>query len=327
MADDHGGILLSAFVGPETVPLQVADELGLFAAQGIAVRCLATPSSIRQMTGLIDGDYHMASTAIDNVIAYDAGQGAAPTRRPADIVAFLGSATDPRRLVVGPEIAGFAALRGARIAVDAPQTGFSYLLHAMLARHGGLAPADYTLVPAGNMDARLAALRSGDCVAALLGSEHAGQALAVGFIRAVLAAVDWTLDPANAAALPAMIGRHLPGLGADACAAAAAALLSPGSVLRRGLPVSLPGTRTVLVPARPLRHAGAAAGAARGLCGSVVLRGSGAAGAAVTAPTTAFTEAGIRRAYLRQLYRPTATALPRRGRVFAKNPLCSDTCR
>jgi hypothetical protein len=41
------------------------------------VRLIATPNSVQQMTGLIDGQFDIAMTAVDNVIAYMEGQGEA----------------------------------------------------------------------------------------------------------------------------------------------------------------------------------------------------------------------------------------------------------
>lgn len=273
-------IRLCAFTGPETATIQAAEELGLFARHGLAVACTPAPGSIHQMVGLIEGRYDMALTAIDNVIAYDEGQGAAPTDRPADLVGFLGTGTDPRRLVVAPEIASFADLRGKRIAVDALSTGFSFMLRQTLEEHG-LGMDDYALVPTGNVPARWDAIRTGDCAGALISTDYADIAVAQGFrrldavpdpwegyqgavftadrtwlrdnatevegfVRAMLDAVDWVLDAANLDSLPPMMMRHVPTLTPDAAAKAARALQSPGSILKRGLPIDIEGIRKVL---------------------------------------------------------------------------------
>ena len=275
-------ITICAFTGPETVPIQRAQEAGWFTEEGLSVRCEVAIGSIGQMVGLIDGAFDMAMSAVDNVIAYNEGQGAATPRNPADLVVILGCASDPRPLVARPEIATFEELRGQRIAVDAVSTGFSFMLRQLLEDHG-LGSADYELVPVGATRARWEAVRSGDCAAGLLGKADAAAAVAdgytrlqadpdpwdnyqggvfiadrrwaashrpqvVGFIRAMLRATDWVLARENAGALPELLRRHLPhfGLSPAEAARAAAELQSPQSILKPGLPVNLDGMRVVL---------------------------------------------------------------------------------
>src|SRR5262245_2459276 len=48
------------------LPLWVAQDKGLFARNGLQVRLIATPNSVQQMTGLIDGRFDLAMTAVDN---------------------------------------------------------------------------------------------------------------------------------------------------------------------------------------------------------------------------------------------------------------------
>ena len=73
------------------LPLWVAQDKGFFAQ--LQVRMIATPNSVQQMTGLINGQFDIAMTAVDNVIAYMEGQGEAPTRSTPDIVALMGSSS------------------------------------------------------------------------------------------------------------------------------------------------------------------------------------------------------------------------------------------
>lgn len=268
------------FASPGTSPLEVARGNGLFAAEGLDVSVEATPSSMYQMAHLIDGDFEIAATAIDNVVAYMEGQGAAQTRRPADLRVFMGSATYRNAFVVTPEIKGWDDLRGRKIAVDALTTGYAFLLRKMLADNG-LDEDDYVFESIGAPAQRWAAVKSGSHVGALLTDElteiavragcHAmtsdpdpwdnyqGNAYVVrrdwaeahrpqltGFVRAFLRAVRWTLDPANLPALPALLKRHLPAIGDDQATAAARALQRPKSILTPDMPLNIPGIRTVL---------------------------------------------------------------------------------
>jgi ABC-type nitrate/sulfonate/bicarbonate transport system substrate-binding protein len=275
-------IRLCAFAGPETSPVQRALESGAFAAAGLDVACEVATGSIKQMVGLVDGAYEMAMSAVDNVVAYNAGQGAATPKNPSDLVVLLGGATDPRPLIARPEVKSFADLKGARIAVDAVDTGFSFMLRQLLEDHG-LGMADYTLAPVGAIKARRDAVTGGDCAAGLLGKDDAERMAAEGytrlasdpdpwddyqggvyiaqrgwaaanadavkaFIRVMLDANDWVLDPANAAELPGLLSRHVPHMypTPDAAARAAAELHSPQAILKPGLPVSDSGMRRVL---------------------------------------------------------------------------------
>ena len=273
-------VRLIVFASPGTVPLEVARARGLFAAEGLAVSVEATPSSMYQMAHLIDGDFEIAATAIDNVVAYMEGQGAAPTTRPADLRVFMGSATYRNAFVVVPSIRSWDDLRGKKIAVDALSTGYAFLLRKMLADNG-LTEDDYVFESIGAPAQRWAAVKAGTHVGALLTDElteiavragyHAmtsdpdpwdnyqGNAYVArrdwaeahrpqltGFVRAFLRAVRWTLDPANADALPALLRQHLPSLGEEQAAAAARALQRPKSILTPDMPLNISGIRTVL---------------------------------------------------------------------------------
>ena len=210
-------------------------------------------------------------------MAYVEGQGGAETKREPDLIAFLGSASEPRPLIATAGIDDIAALRGKRLAVDALNTGFSFLLRRMLADYG-LGNDDYELVPVGAPGARWAAMQSGDCAASLLNKAIARTAIAEGccelqpsvdpwknyqggvycgrrdwaaanaetvrgFIRATVAAVEWCLDPAHRAEIPALLIQHLPHM-TQAAAEAAASDLS--SLLLPGLPISREGFQVVL---------------------------------------------------------------------------------
>src|ERR1700732_1339124 len=51
-------------------PIWVAQRQGFFAREGLEVEVTPTPGSVYQMTHLISGDFDIAHTAMDNVVAY-----------------------------------------------------------------------------------------------------------------------------------------------------------------------------------------------------------------------------------------------------------------
>lgn len=266
-----------AFVGPETLPLLVGEQKGFYSRENLTVQCEAAPGSVYQMTQLIEGECDIAMTAIDNVVAYVEGQGGAETEREPDLIAFLGSASEPRPLIAVAGINDIAALRGKRLAVDALNTGFSFLLRRMLADYG-LGKEDYELVPVGAPGARWAAMQSGDCAASLLNKAIARTAVEEGccelrpsidpwktyqggvycgmrdwaaahaetlhgFIRATVAAVEWCLNPAHRAEVSDLLMQHLPHMTPASSEVAASEL---AFLLLPGLPISREGFQVVL---------------------------------------------------------------------------------
>jgi len=158
---------LIVFPGGFNLPVWVAQEKGFFARQNLSVTLTLTPGSVFQLTRLIAGDFDVALTAVDNVIAYDEGQGEVSVPGRPDLFAFMGSDNGFLRLIVQSGIQSYADLRGKRLSVDAVTTGYAFVLRKML-EVNGLGEGEYTLVPAGG------ALRRWE---ALLKGEHAGTLL------------------------------------------------------------------------------------------------------------------------------------------------------
>ena len=161
------------FGGASNWPVFAALDKGFFAREGLRVSLSQAPSSAAQMASLAEGRIEIAMTAIDNVIAREEG----------DVFAFLGAASGGRfSLMVAPAVKSFADLKGRTLAVDALASGYSFVLMDML-RRGGLGAADYELVSVGGSRERLAALRSGKALGALLNAPQDAAAEAEGFLK------------------------------------------------------------------------------------------------------------------------------------------------
>lgn len=269
---------LSIFANYGTVPLQIAVDHGFFKEAGLSVYIEPTTSSIDQMTGVIDGRFDIAASAIDNIIAYNSGQGAASTTTVPDLKVFLGSASYRLPFVVAPAISKFDELAGRTIAVDALNTGFAFLLREML-EINGLAPDDYEYKSFGAPKQRWQAVQNGEAAGALLnahfeGIAHrancntltsnpdpwdnyegntfcAGQAFlndgpVEPFIKAVLRAVLFTKDPANTTAVATALGKHIGNLDPHMALDVARSLQGSQSILADNLPVSRSGIAEVL---------------------------------------------------------------------------------
>src|SRR5262245_12796503 len=226
-------------------PLWVAQDQGFFARNMLQVELIPTPNSVAQMTGLIDAQFDIAMTAIDNVIAYMERQGEAKHSDEHEITAFMGSDNGFLSLMVAPDIKDATDLRGKTFSVDALTTGYAFVLRRMLER-AGLSQADYKFERAGGVLQRFNALMEGKQSGTLLvppftfaaadkGYREFGTAInslghyqgvvaaarrgwlkdhreeAVGFIRAYISALDWLYAAPNRGTALATYAAHMTG--------------------------------------------------------------------------------------------------------------------
>ena len=66
-----------AFPGAPNLPVFAAMAQGYFARHGLEVSLTTTPSSVYQIQAFHAGEFDLAFTAFDNIVAYQEGQGAA----------------------------------------------------------------------------------------------------------------------------------------------------------------------------------------------------------------------------------------------------------
>jgi ABC-type nitrate/sulfonate/bicarbonate transport system substrate-binding protein len=168
-----------------SVVLDLAASSGRLAAAGLQVTEHPVPSSPAQFRSLTDDDLHVALTSPDNVLAYRFN----PHNPLGELLdARIVGAVD-RALGLGLYgRAGFTAddLRGARVGVDVPHSGFALALYAVADRLD--VPRDaYELVALGSTPKRLEALLAGGCDATMLNAGNDLLAEAAGCVR--LAAV------------------------------------------------------------------------------------------------------------------------------------------
>jgi ABC-type nitrate/sulfonate/bicarbonate transport system substrate-binding protein len=215
-----------------SLPLTVAQAKGYFLEEGIAVSTFQVRSSVQMFQRVRDDLMDVAFSSPDNPVNYRLNPHNA-VGVVLDVTMLLG--TDyglGLALFARPGFPSAASLRGARIGVDAPDSGYAYVLYAILAMSGLQRGIDYQVVVIGGTPIRLAALRAGTIDATLLNSDsavraaaegmiplgsvaeigspylggvasaprswlQANPAVAVGFIRAYFRAQRWVMDPAN----------------------------------------------------------------------------------------------------------------------------------
>ncbi len=271
---------LIAFPGAPNLPVFAAREEGFFDDVGIDLQMETTPNSAYQIQHLVKGDFDIAGTAFDNVVAYQEGEGAVALDRQPDLFAFMGATQIELAFIVAPEIETFADLRGKTIALDALTTGFAFVLYEMLDR-AGLTPDDYELVAVGATPQRWHSVKTGEHAGTITIEPFTSIARANGFrvlqsssdildayqggvfaasrawaaanpdtitsfIRAYLTGLDWTRDPANRDTAAQLLQARMPEIQPRAVSWVMASLLSPRSGLTPGGRILDDGVDTVL---------------------------------------------------------------------------------
>jgi ABC-type nitrate/sulfonate/bicarbonate transport system substrate-binding protein len=272
-------ISIIVFPGGFNWPIWVGEDKGYFANHGIKLKVTDTPNSVFQLTGLIEGRFDLAMTAIDNVVAYMAGQGEAKVSKTPDIFAFMGGDNGFLSLVSVPEVKKVTGLKGKTVSVDALTTGYAFVLLDLLER-AGLQRDDYRVVKAGGVLQRWKELQEKKQAATMLitpfdilaqakgfnvleraidvyghyqglvgatrrdWAKNNRQTL-VNFIRAYIEALDWLADPANKDAAIAILRKHLPQMSAQVAAKSYDVLAPPRGFTPKAK-IDLEGVRTVL---------------------------------------------------------------------------------
>jgi ABC-type nitrate/sulfonate/bicarbonate transport system substrate-binding protein len=280
MTESPADLKIIAFPGAPNLPLFAAMQRGFFAAAGLTIDFAATPSSVYQFQQFAAGGCDIAFTAFDNIVAYREGQGGATLPDPPDFRVLMGATQLELSLIASPDIERAADLKGKSLALDAVSTGFAFVLYAMLERLG-LAEGDYERVAVGATPDRWQSVKAGAHAGTITIEPFTSIARAAGFrvlarstdffpsyqggivaarrdwaadhpdlvrrfIRAYLAGLDWTLDPANRAEAAALLLARMPDIKPGLADAVMASVLSPRSGLTPGGAVLPDGMRAVL---------------------------------------------------------------------------------
>jgi ABC-type nitrate/sulfonate/bicarbonate transport system substrate-binding protein len=273
-------VTVNVFPGGFNWPSFVAQEKGFFQRNGIRVTLQATPNSVAQMTGLSEGKFDIAITAVDNIVAYVEGQGEAPIGPQPEFFAFMGSDSGFLSLVVAPGIKTFGDLKGKTLSVDARTTGYAFVLFEMLARNG-LSEGDYAIEKVGGGAQRWNALREGKQSGTLLSTPfnilakeqqfvelakatkvigpYQGNVAAtrrswakenrtkvIAFIRGYLQAIDWLYDKTNRDEAIRILIKNVPEMSSALAQQSYDELLDPHDGFFRKGEINLGGLRTVL---------------------------------------------------------------------------------
>jgi ABC-type nitrate/sulfonate/bicarbonate transport system substrate-binding protein len=237
-----GALRVIAFEGGHNLPIWAAQRQGFFDEKGVRVALSFTPSSTFLVTSLFDGSQDVGLASIDNVIAYQEGQGETRIPEHPDLAAIFGGDDGFLSLVAAPALETFEDLRGKTLSVDAMTTGFAFVLRDMLLRHGigesevrfekaGGTGNRFRDLMAGKHDGTLLrtpfdllardrgfnVLETGAGVGPYLGTvgvvrrswARQNEAALVGFLRAYHQALEWLREPKSRDVAEALLVAHI----------------------------------------------------------------------------------------------------------------------
>ena len=269
-----------AFPGAPNLPVFAALKQGYFAEQNLQVTLTTTPSSVYQIQAFHAGEFDLAFTACDNIVAYREGQGAAKLEGPVDFRVIMGATQVELSVIVDKGITEARELKGKSLALDAVGTGFAFVFYEMLAQLG-LEMPEYERVAVGATPERWLSVKEGRHVGTITIEPFTSIAQAAGyrvlrrsteafpvyqggvvaarqawltdnsatvraFIRGYLRGLAWTLDPANRAAAAALLQAEMPEIKPGVVDAVMNSLLSPRSGLTPQGAILRAGMQTVL---------------------------------------------------------------------------------
>lgn len=278
-AQGQAPLRVIAFDGGWNLPVWTAQRQGFFEANGVNVQLSYTPTSVYLITSLLNDQFDIALAGMDNIVAYQEGQGDAKLAAIPDLFAFLGSDRGFLSLVAAPAVTTVTDLKGKTISVDAVTTGFAFVVRELLAR-SGLAEADVTLVRDGSTANRYRDLIAGKHDATLLRTPFellaaqrgfhqlaAAETLGpyqgtvgvarhswatsheqelIGFLRAYRSGVEWLYDRANRDIVEAMLVANIRDMTPALAKQSYDLLLADRGGITRDVSLDLDGIRTVL---------------------------------------------------------------------------------
>ena len=264
---------VSVFQGISNMPIFAAQAQGYFARHGLAVEVINTRNSDDLRDGLAAGSHQIAHSGVDNAVALaESGK--------ADVAVVIGGNAGFGRLITQPAIATLEALRGRRVAVDAPNTANALVLYKVLQGHG-LTRADYEVATVGGTALVVEAmLKDATLAAAIISPPFSFRALQGGlkdhgharaadgafqfdagfvtrpwakangevlvrYLQSYIEGVRWTLEGANRSTAIALLAMRLK-LSAEDAAQTYSLIVHPVTGIAPDARLDMPGFRSTL---------------------------------------------------------------------------------
>lgn len=230
-------LTVMVFRGGQNLPLFAAQTKGFFAKRGLTVDIKYATSASELPIGLADGRWQIIHSTSDNAV------GMVDVNK-LDVILVIGGDNAHNHIIAQTDIRSLADLRGKTIVLDTADSGYAYLLYAIL-RKNGLNRGDYTVKTVGATPRRLEALQNDrENKAAVLNPPFSIQALKSGlkdmgatakmmgpyqgpagytlrswardnsdtlvrYLQAYIEGVRWVLDPANKDEVTKLVAERL----------------------------------------------------------------------------------------------------------------------
>ena len=124
---DDTKLAVIVFPGVQNLPMFAAQAKGFYAKRGLNVEIKFTPNSDELRNGLAEARYQIAHSAVDNAFALK-------DKANVDIAVVLGGDNSFNHLIVQPDIASLADIKGKTVAVDAVNTAYAFQLYEICVR-------------------------------------------------------------------------------------------------------------------------------------------------------------------------------------------------
>lgn len=215
-----------------SLPLMAAQSKGYFTTENITISTIQVRSSTQMFQLMRDDLMDVAFTSPDNPVNYATNPNNSVGQQVGVKMIFGADKGMDLSLMSRQSFTTAESLRGAKIGVDAPDSGYAYVLYKILASHGLRRGIDYSVIVVGGTPIRLNALIAGTIDATLLNADsyvrarnvginilgtvtdiaypylgsvaaantnwlNAHSDIAVRFIRAYISAQAWATNPAN----------------------------------------------------------------------------------------------------------------------------------
>ncbi len=218
-----------------SLPMLAAIAAGYFSEENLSVDYTQFVSSRPTFIQVDAREIEIIISSMDNAINYQLNPSNPAGRILDNVIVAAHDVGLGLALAAAPPFTTAESLRGQRVGVDVPHSGFGLAAEKLLLEHGLLSDADYTLVPAGSTPARFQGLLDGLWEAAIINAEGIVRAreaglpvievvanviepyqggvlaanrgwladhpeVAVRFLRAFARGMIWVFDPENRAA-------------------------------------------------------------------------------------------------------------------------------
>jgi hypothetical protein len=151
--------------------IDLARSSGALRRAGLEVRESPVPSSPAQFRSIEAGEFDLAMTSPDNVLAYRfLSNNPLGRNLPVEIIGAVDRGLG-LSLCLAPDVSGIGEIGYRPVGVDVPLSGFAFVAYELLDQ-AGLGPGNYSVEALGSTPRRASALIAAECAATVLNASN-----------------------------------------------------------------------------------------------------------------------------------------------------------